>query len=170
MDEFLDDAGFTIISDDQAEWALTKIAEAKAEFDRLALACDAQISRYAYKKMELQKKFDQERAYFVNLLNGYFQSVPHKSTKTQETYALPSGRLVLKKEKLDFAHDDDVLLPFLQCNGFNNFVKVERRPMWGEFKKRLRIVDGEARTDFGEAVEGVTVELKPATFDVEVSE
>ena len=42
--------------------------------------------------------------------------VPHKVTKTQESYALPSGKLVLKEQKPEWVHDDTQLLPWVKAN------------------------------------------------------
>ena len=42
---------------------------------------------------------DEEFAEVLDMLGEYFKTVPHKKTKTQEAYQLPSGKLILKKQE-----------------------------------------------------------------------
>ena len=151
---------FTVDDDQKAEWCLGKIREANAEkemwtafyMDRLKKICD---------------KCDSTVAFMEDKLKPYFTMVPHRETKTQASYQLPSGKLVLKKRGPEFERDDDQLLPWLKEN-IPALVKVKETPDWANLKKHLTIVGDQAVDPDGEIVPGVTVTERPDEFKVEV--
>ena len=171
-DEFFDAIGeeseekpeFCITDDNLADWALSKIADEKAEIDRLVSGCEHKIQFFEDKIQRYKEQFQNKTGYLRGKLMEYFDSVPHKATKTQETYKLPSGTLKRKFEKQDYAHDDEVLTKWLKENMPELIVE---KPMWGEVKKLLQISDGTVVVkDTGELVDGVSVETKPSEFSV----
>ena len=159
---------FSINNDKAAEWAIKKIAEETAETKRLTDVCDEMIAEYALKKAQYAEQLDGKTAYFKGLLNGYFLTVPHKETKTQETYKLPSGKLVYKYAKPKYEVDNLVLADFLANNGYNEFIEVTPKAKWGEFKKLVDVVDGKVVDENGQIVEGVSVEMTQPEFEVEI--
>ena len=102
-------------------------------------------------------------------LADFFNTVPHKTTKTTEKYRLLSGTLTLKKGGVKAKQDDAKLVPWLKANGYGNLVKVEESAKWGELKKLLTYT-GEIATieSTGEIVEGVTAYDAPDTFTVDI--
>jgi hypothetical protein len=95
--------------------------------------------------------------------------VPHKKTKTRETYRLLSGNLVLKLGGVKPTPNDEKLVEWLKANGYNDMVKTEEKPMWGEFKKKLNFTGTVATVaETGEVVEGIVVATAPNTFTVDV--
>lgn len=121
---------WTIENDQQAEWAIGKIKAAQADLDKWQRYYTAMIDG-------VKVRTEQTVSYMTEKLSEYFQTVPHRETKTQEKYSLPSGDLVLKKPKEVWNHDDGELLDWLKKNGFSEFVKVTEKPDWAGFKKRL---------------------------------
>ncbi len=105
----------------------------------------------------------------INSLADFFNTVPHKTTKTTEKYRLLSGTLTLKKGTVKATVDDSKLVPWLRENGYGDLVKVEESAKWGELKKLLAYT-GEIATiqSTGEIVEGVTAYETPATFTVDI--
>lgn len=93
-------------------------------------------------------------AFLTSCLADFFNTVPHKTTKTTEKYRLLSGTLTLKKGTVKATVDD---------------AKVEESAKWGELKKLLAYT-GEIATiqSTGEIVEGVTAYETPATFTVDI--
>ena len=160
--------GFSINDDKAAEWAIKKIAAETAETQRLVKVCDEMIAEYALKKQQYAEQLKSKTAYFKGLLNGYFLTVPHKETKTQETYKLPSGKLVYKYAKPKYEVDNLVLADFLANNGFDEYVEVTPKAKWGEFKKLVDVVDGKVVDANGQIVEGVSVEMTMPEFEVEI--
>lgn len=122
-----------MIEDDQsAEWALQKIKEAQAEFDKWNKFYSSMIE-----KAEQRKKRTID--FMTEKLRQYFENVPHKESKTQEKYSLPSGDLVMKKPKSVWEHENDsALLDWVKENGFSDCIKVVERVSWSDVKKRLK--------------------------------
>lgn len=155
---------FRVTDDKSAEWCIRKIREARAE-----------KQRWAEYYREQQRKIDQEAdgtiSYFEALLADYFDSVPHKRTKTQESYQLPGGKLVRKQQAPEYQRDDAALLPWLKQNA-PALVKVTESADWAALKKQLVIApDGETvATEDGEIVPGVKAIQRPEVFRVEMKE
>lgn len=159
---------FRITDDKTADWAVRKIAEERAEFERLkSLAC-AQIDEITEKIGEAKKRLDSSTEYLKTKLAEYFQSVPHKETKTTEKYRLLSGTLTLKKGGAKPKPDNEKLVQWLAANGYTDYIKTEQSPQWGEFKKLLDYSGGvPVIKETGEVVEGVELVDEPAEFDID---
>ena len=159
---------FCITNDSCADWAVRKINEEKAEFDRLKELATQQIAEITEKVEAARKRFENGTSYLAGCLHEYFQTVPHKTTKTTEKYRLLSGTLTLKKGGIKTTINDKTLVSWLRANGLDDFVKVTEAAAWGDLKKRLTFTDGVAMVeDTGEIVDGVIVETAPDTFTVE---
>ena len=156
------DEGFQIHDDSAADWALRKIAEADADLQKMQDWYEMQLKA-------AKQKHDDAIAYFTGILQKYFDIVPAKETKTTKKYALPSGELVLNKEKQDFsAVDTDALLGWCQEND-PTLVQVSMKPAWSEIKKRLTQTDsGIVDSETGMIVDGVELITKPEEFKVKV--
>ena len=160
---------FRITDDRCADWAVRKIAEERAEYERLKALADEQVAAITEKVDAAKRRFESGTAFLTSCLADFFATVPHKATKTTEKYRLLSGSLVLKKGGIKPAANDEKLVPWLRANGFEDLVKVEESSKWGELKKKLTFTGAVATiTETGEIVEGVTVEEAPDTFKVEV--
>jgi hypothetical protein len=155
---------FVIDNDFEAEWALRRIRERAAERDRILETSWEIIESY---KAVIQTESDraaEEIAGLEGLLMQYFAAVEHATTKTQETYRLPTGKLKMKLAFERMLPDEETLI-----TAFPDF--TERKPTlkWGELKKRLQIVDGKViDAETGEIVQGVSVETVLPKFIVEV--
>ena len=160
--------GFSINDDKTAEWALKVITEEKAEAQRYINVCETWIAEYRLKAQKAQERFETKTSYLKQQLQEYFATVPHKATKTQETYKLPSGTLKLKFGKPEFIRDEKVLAKFLKDNGFKDYYEEVIKPKWAELKEVVTVSGDKVITADGEIVEGVTVQEKPASFEVEI--
>lgn len=163
--------GFTIDDDSKAEWALEKIKEATDERDRLLNLVKEKEAELAAKKAGITDKYERETGYLKGLLQQYMETVECKSTKTQETYQLLSGKLIRSKPKTDYTVDDEKLLAWLKANYRIDLIKTESKPRWGELKKLL---SGNPETgvviieETGEIVEGVEAKLTEPKFDIKL--
>lgn len=158
---------FVIDDDGKAEWALNKIAEEKAEMQRMINVANSMIMKYQDKIEVYQKQFESKTAYLKEQLRQYFETVPHKTTKTQETYKLPSGTLKLKKQNPEYIRDEEKLLIWAKANNPAH-VKVKESVDWAELKKELKFVDDKALTEDGEIVDGVKVVKRPDVFGIDI--
>ena len=158
-----------ITDDGCADWACRKIAEEKAELDRIRELADAQIQKIEEKVAAAERRFQNGTRFLTGKLAEYFETVPHKTTKTKASYRLLSGTLTRKFGGQQMKQDDAVLVQFLKASGNLEFIKTEEKPKWGDFKKRLEIVGGSVvDKETGEIVEGVQLIEKPDTFAVDV--
>ena len=158
------------IADDSAtDWAVQKIAEERAELARIEVLAAEQIARINEKVEAARRRCENGTAFLTSKLAEFFETVPHKETKTKHSYRLLSGTLAKKLGGATMEKDDDKLLEHLRSSGNTQYIQQTEKPMWGEYKKRLEI-QGELVIDkqTGEIVDGVKVIEKPATFSVEV--
>ena len=169
-DEYSGDfTGWRIASDEAADWAVARIAEERAELARIKALADEQINRIMEKVQAAEKRCENGTAYLTSKLAEYFGTVPHKKTKTTESYRLLSGTLKMKLGGYSMQQDDEKLLAWLKASGNTDMIKTTEKPMWGEFKKRLEVVGGQiVDNTTGEIVDGVEVIEKPDTFSVDV--
>ena len=158
---------FTINNDQSAEWALLRLKEDKAEMDRFVSICDKQIEFYGEKIREAIEKHDNKTSYLKSKLLEYFMVVPHKATKTQETYTLPSGKLKLKYPKPEYKRDDATLVKWLKARDMADYIKVSETPQWGELKKVTQIAGDKACID-GEIIDGIEIVERQPEFDIEI--
>ena len=160
---------FRIADDDCADWAVKKIAEEKAEFERIKNLGEQEISRIKERIAQAERRYNQNTEFLRQRLGEFFDSVPHKCTKTTEKYRLLSGTLTLKYGGIDAKRDDTALVPFLRETGHEELVKVKEEVAWGELKKLLTFAgDTAIMTDTGEVVPGLTITTKPDTFNIDV--
>jgi len=162
---------FTVDNDMKAEWVLSKIRsirkEKKKETDELL----RQMRFYEDRMDMICKQADEEVAWFESMLTPYFdermESGFTKSTKTQTTYKLPTGKLVLKHQAPEYERKDAELLPWLKANR-PDLVKVVESPNWAELKKTVKINGDSVVTEDGEVIPGVKVIEREDEFKVEV--
>ena len=149
------DERFVIDSDTKALWAIRKINEAKQERERLV----------AFYKKQIEKAEEEESirvSRLMAMLEDYAGTVPMKETKTQSSYALPGAKLVIKKPKAVILHDDQKIIAAFKEKGRTEFIKtvtIEKLD-WAGLKKRFQ--------EDGEMVDGISVEIEPECFKLEV--
>lgn len=153
--------GFVIDTDKKAEWAMQKIREARADRDRL-------VEWYKEKTKEIIEQTEFDVNNLERMLAEYFETVPHKKSKTQESYSLPGGKLILKKQNPEFKRDEAKVIEWAKVNGCNKYVKVEEKLAWAELKADVGVFGDHVVTEDGEIVPGIEVIERPAEFKVEV--
>jgi len=154
--------GFQITDDSTAEWAVRKIKEAQGDTAKWQAHFAAQLA-------SIKKANDATVEYMTGLLAHYFEAVPHKDSKTMSKYELPSATLVRKQQQPEYSRDDDILLDYLEKEGFTSLIKIKREPDWASLKKELtKSGDQAVSTITGEIVPGVTVIERPDKFDVQI--
>ena len=153
--------GFEIDTDQKAEWALSKIREARAERDRM-------ISWYEAKIKEIKESTDFETMNLEARLADYFRTVPHRKTKTTEIYALPGGKLVMKKQNPEYKRDDKTVIAWLKDHDGARFIKVKEELDWAGLKESSAALGGKLFDENGEEIPGVDVIEREEKFVVEV--
>ena len=160
MSEAFETEHFVIEDDQQAEWAMEQIRNAQEEKAKWK-----QFYEDRYHKVE--ETCDLTIANMESMLQRYFENVPHKVTKTQENYALPSGKLVFKKQEPEYQRDDTEVIEWLKKNGGEKFVKVKEALDWTSLKKTITVV-GESVADEDGQIMPITVVPREDVFKVEL--
>ena len=150
-----------VLDDASAEMLLDRIRWANRQYERMEAWYAKQLEKAAAVR-------DRTVAWAERGLRSYLDMVPVKRSKTQISYELPSGKLVLKEQGPKYDTKDEELVPWLKKNGLNGLVKVKEEANWAELKKMLQISpDGKAMaTDDGEIVPGIKVEQRMPKFTV----
>lgn len=159
---------WSISDDGAADWALRKIKEANEEYERLRMIGERMIKE-AQERIRKLEQDNQSRTGFLKLkLAEYFDSVPHKKTKTKETYALFSGKLALKYHNDKITRDDSKLLEWVNDHGLTDYIKTEQSIKWADLKEQFEFAGGRAiYKETGEIVDAIQVQPIDATFDIE---
>lgn len=153
-----------VLDDMDAEYLMGRIRAANAQY--------ARMEAWYAKQLEKAKALrDRTVLWAEGNLRVYFDSVDtKKKTKTQVSYELPSGKLVLKHQEPKFETQDAELVPWLKQNGLAEMVETKESAKWGELKKTLTLApDGMSMlTGDGEVVPGVVVTPREDKFTVTV--
>ena len=166
-----EDEGFTIDTDDKAEWAIRKIKATMDDAQRRAYLCDREIQRYTAEKQRILKNAEDSTIFLRAHLRAYFeaQSAHHQTTKAgTRMYRLITGKLVLKQQAPEISRDEDALVAWAE-QAEPELVKTSKTVAWGELKKRCH-AEGTSMVldDTGEVLPGVTVTPRAPEFRVEV--
>lgn len=128
---------------DAERWEIASVITAEAEGEPFAgKVAVAQIQRIEEKVAAAERRCENGTRFLTGKLAEYFETVPHKKTKTKESYRLLSGSLTKKLGGTQMKQDDEKLLEYLKASGNEDMIKVTEKPAWGEFKKRLVIMGG----------------------------
>lgn len=149
-----------IQNDDEAEECIKAIRDAEADV----------VFWKNYYVEALQKIADASQRIIENntaRLEAYFDTLPHKVTKAQESYPLPSGKLVRKHRDPEFVRNDDELLSWLHENNGEKFIKIKESPDWAGLKKTLTVMGETVVDENGEIIPCIKATERPDEFKVE---
>ena len=154
-EELEQEQGFRVTDDMGAKWCLEQMRKADQEMQEA-------IEWYTSLMKKAAEKCDAVHARMTAYLRDYAEMVPMKETKTQMSYPIPGGKMVLKKAHTALKHDDAVLLRTLKEQGRDDMIKrqVVEKVDWMSLKKEIQ--------DTGEMLDGVTVEEVPEEFVVQM--
>lgn len=177
LDEVLDtgeleNEGWKIRNDEEADWWIEIHETELAEVRRLKIQLENKIDFYKEKLEKVQKEEECILERRDGKLAEYFESLDEKQmkkTKTMIKYRLPSGELIKKFPGPEFKRNNDTLAKWLEDNQLDEYVEIKKQAKWGELKKGIEVVGGSVvLKDTGEIVEGVEAVERPAEFKVEV--
>lgn len=149
-----------INNDDEAEECIQAIKAAEA---------DVAFWKNYYAEA-LQKIADASQRIIDNntaRLEVYFDTLPHKKTKTQESYPLPSGKLVRKHQDTEFIRNDEELLSWLHENNGEKYIKTKESVDWAGMKKTLSVLGETVVDENGEIIPCIKASERPDVFKVE---
>lgn len=164
---------FRIQDDNQADWALRKIARARQDMKEAEETAAMEIEKINRWLDGQRDESLRTELFFTVLLQEYYE--PRFMTNPdKKTYKLPSGKVQRRTQQPLFDRDNEALLAWLKQRGMTDYVEVKETPKWGELKQQVQVVgehvvikDGPLK---GEIVDGVEVVHRPPTFRVVTTE
>ena len=164
---------FRIDDDHKAEWAMRLIADERAEAERLNSVRRQMIADYEEQIRRENDQLEKRTSALTAMLMDYFETVPHKASKTQESYQLPSGKLVRKYPAPKIERNDAAMIEWLRANALERFIKVKESAAWDELKKSSVSFDSDGcaiYTPTGEIMDGVAAVPQEPVFRLEMKE
>jgi len=164
---------FRIQDDNQADWALRKIARARQDMKEAEETAAMEIEKInRWLDGQRDESLRTER-FFTALLQEYYE--PRFMTNPdKKTYKLPSGKVQRRTQQPQFDRDNEALLAWLKQREMTDYIEVKETPKWGELKQQVQVVgehvvikDGPLK---GEIIDGVEVVHRPPTFRVITTE
>ena len=157
-------AQLVIDTPSRADWAIREIKAIDTEYERMIAVAKEQVQT-------LLAAHRKSRGFWEEKLAAFMQNVQAecRKTETQEIYKLASGTLRIKHPKPEWIRHEQTLLTWARTHA-ERFVKVVESLNWADLKKTLSVLkDGTIVDERGQAVEGILLEDRPATFEVEIA-
>ena len=166
---------FVVDNDMKAEWCLSKIRTAKKNAEREIEELTRQMEFYKARMDQVQQEYEEERNFFQEMLLPYFnnrvESGFAKESKTQVSYPLPTGKLLLKhrEPEYDYKTKQKEAIEWLKKNDGKQFIKVKEELDWKALKATVTVSGNGVCNEGGEVIPGITVTNREDEFIVEVS-
>ena len=175
-------AEFEIKTAQQADWAISKIAEERARAEFFINCAKEEKVRLDNQIKDAEKKLENATSFLAGKLGQFLEKeeVPKKTTKTQISVTLPAGKIVKKLPKTEFImqgggdvakhkSDEDFIK---EIKGIDeSFIKQTEEVMWGDLKKKLAVDDdgGVYVKDTGEYIESITTQQTLPSIEIKIS-
>ena len=175
-------AEFEIKTAQQADWAISKIAEERARAEFFINCAKEEKARLDNQIKDAEKKLENATSFLTGKLGQFLEKeeVPKKETKTQISVTLPAGKIVKKLPKTEFVmqggedvtkhkSDEDFIK---EIKGIDEaFIKQTEEVMWGDLKKKLAVDDdgGVYVKDTGEYIESITTQQTLPHVEIKIN-
>lgn len=175
-------AEFEIKTAQQADWAISKIAEERARAEFFINCAKEEKARLDNQIKDAEKKLENATSFLTGKLGQFLEKeeVPKKKTKTQISVTLPAGKIVMKLPKTEFImqggedvtkhkSDKDFIK---EIKGIDeSFIKQTEEVMWGDLKRKLATDDdGNVYIkDTGECIESITTQKTLPSIEIKTN-
>lgn len=175
-------AEFEIKTAQQADWAISKIAEERERAEFFINCAKEEKAKLDSQIKDAEKKLENATSFLTSKLAQFLEKeeVPKKETKTQISVTLPAGKIVKKLPKTEFImqggedvtkhkSDEDFIK---EIKGIDeSFIKQTEEVMWGDLKKKLAVDDdgGVYVKDTGEYIESITTQQTLPHIEIKIS-
>lgn len=175
-------AEFEIKTAQQADWAISKIAEERARAEFFINCAKEEKARLDSQIKDAEKKLENATSFLTGKLGQFLEKeeVPKKETKTQISVTLPAGKIVKKLPKTEFImqggedvtkhkSDEDFIKEIKEID--ESFIKQTEEVMWGDLKKKLAVDDDGSVyvKDTGEYIESITTQQTLPSIEIKIS-
>lgn len=152
--------GWRIEDDKAAEWCVQKMREAEADKEFWK-------DHFAKQLESVNRTNDETIERMKGYLRDYFDRMPHKKTKKQENYPLPSGKLVLKQVEPDYQREEKEVIKWLKANRNGQFVKSKETLDWKGLKNTLTVIGETVADEDGQIIPCIKAVAQPDKFGIE---
>lgn len=144
-------------NDMKIEKMLVDLKEHSKENDRLIAICKGMIEEYKMQIENYEKAKQDKIDYTLSQISGLLEDIDMKETKTQKSYKVPNGQIIIKKAEQNIKLIKGADLGVVP----EEFIKIEKSVNWMELKKEL-IIDGKniINKNTGEVVDYCVIEEK----------
>lgn len=175
-------AEFEIKTAQQADWAISKIAEERTRAEFFINCAKEEKARLDNQIKDAEKKLENATSFLTGKLGQFLEKeeVPKKETKTQISVTLPAGKIVKKLPKTEFImqcgedvtkhkSDEDFIKEIKEID--ESFIKQTEEVMWVDLKKKLVVDDdgGVYVKDTGEYIESITTKQTLPHIEIKIS-
>lgn len=175
-------AEFEIKTAQQADWAISKIAEERERAEFFINCAKEEKAKLDNQIKDAEKKLESATSFLTSKLAQFLEKeeVPKKETKTQISVTLPAGKIVKKLPKTEFImqggedvtkhkSDENFIKEIKEID--ESFIKQTEEVMWGDLKKKLAVDDdgGVYVKDTGEYIESITTQQTLPHIEIKIS-
>lgn len=160
--------GRPIMSDIEADELIEQLKKINDVRERITSIADQKIKEIANKLERQLDTLKNQEEFIKSQLRAYTLGLNMKETKTQKTYQLLSGKIVIKKPIVKLQHDDTKILSWARENG-REYIKTVEKLDWTALKNNLDIKgDSIVNKTTGEVlqVEGLSIEQTSEELEV----
>ena len=175
-------AEFEIKTAQQADWAISKIAEERARAEFFINCAKEEKARLDNQIKDAEKKLENATSFLTGKLGQFLEKeeVPKKETKTQISVTLPAGKIVKKLPKTEFImqngeevtkhkSDENFIKEIKEID--ESFVQQTEEVIWSDLKKKLAVDDegGVYIKDTGEYIESIATQKTLPSIEIKIS-
>ena len=157
--EELEQSRFKVDSLEAANWCFRKLAVLEKQQSEIDALAQKEIERIQNWQQSEKKKIDFSKQFFECLLEEYFRSEREKNPKFK--LSTPYGKVSSRKQQPKWTYDDEKLLNYLESAGLKDFIRIKKEVDKAALKKAVEVVNGQAVTEDGEIIDGITIEEQP---------
>ena len=147
---------FRLTDENMANWALRKVAKARAEYEEAAKVAEAEVRRIDDWLNSRKRDLERTEEFFGGLLAGYYLP-QHMENPRQKTFKLPAGQVQIRAQQPDYVRDEAKLIAWLKGNDMAGYVEIVEKLRWGDLKKQLKQLGDKMLSPDGEVVDGILV-------------
>ncbi len=147
---------FRLTDENMANWALRKVAKARAEYEEAAKVAEAEVKRIDDWLNSRKRDLERTEEFFGGLLTGYYLP-QHMENPRQKTFKLPAGQVQIRAQQPDYVRDEAKLIAWLKGNDMAGYVEIVEKVRWGDLKKQLKQLGDKMLSPDGEVVDGILV-------------
>jgi hypothetical protein len=146
------------------EKKLVTFKKFKAERDRLINTCKAMIEEYNIMIQQYEQEKKDEEISLLSEIKGVLAEVEMKDSKTQLSYKVPSGQIIIKKPEKTIKLNKTYYLDEIP----ELFIERKESVKWGELKKTLIINGDSIINQDGEIIDYCSIETKPEEYKIKL--